>query len=52
MSVQGLEPQQCVLEKKLLQMPVKGTLSVLHYMAEQFAVNITWYYYRYVKKII
>lgn len=44
MPVQGLEPQH-VLEKKLLQMPVEGTLSVLYYVAEQFAVNTTWNYY-------
>lgn len=45
MPVQGLEPQQCVLEKTVLQMPVEGTPSVLHYEAEQFAVNTTWNYY-------
>lgn len=42
MSVHSLEPQQCVLEKTLLQMPVEGTLSVLHHVAEQFAVNTIW----------
>lgn len=44
MPVHILEPQR-VLENTLLQMPVEGTLSVLHYVAEQFAVNTTWNYY-------
>lgn len=35
----------CVLEKTFLQTPVEGTASVVHYVAKQSAVNITWNYY-------